>query len=69
MLDCAKARHRLNWEPIIDITTALRWTVEWMKSFEAGADMRRVSQSQISRFMELAQNQETPRCECVASGP
>jgi CDP-glucose 4,6-dehydratase len=55
MLDCAKARHRLKWEPVLDITTALRWTVEWMKSLEAGADMRRVSESQIGRFMELAQ--------------
>ena len=58
MLDCAKARHRLKWEPVLDLTTALRWTVEWMKSLEAAADMRRVSQSQISRFMELAQDQE-----------
>jgi len=58
MLDCAKARHRLGWEPMLDIKAALRWTVEWMKALEAGADMRRVSLSQISRFMELAQNQE-----------
>jgi CDP-glucose 4,6-dehydratase len=60
MLDCAKARHQLKWEPVLDITTALRWTVEWMKSLEAGADMRRVSESQIRRFMELAGNRETP---------
>ena len=58
MLDCAKARHRLKWEPTLDVTTALRWTVEWMKALEAGSDMRRVSQSQIGRFMELAQDQE-----------
>jgi len=58
MLDCAKARHRLRWEPTLEITTALRWTVEWMKAFEAGADMQRVSESQIGRFMELARNQE-----------
>ena len=59
MLDCAKARHRLRWEPVLDIKTALRWTVEWMKALKAGADMRRVSQSQISRFMEFVQNEET----------
>jgi CDP-glucose 4,6-dehydratase len=54
MLDCAKARHRLEWEPLLDITTALHWTVEWMKSCQAGADMRRVTESQTDRFMELA---------------
>ena len=63
MLDCAKARHRLKWEPALDITTALRWTVEWMKALEAGSDMRRVSESQIGRFTELAQNQEESNAE------
>ena len=58
MLDCAKARHRLKWEPVLEITTALRWTVEWMKALEAGAGMRCVSESQIGRFMKLAQNRE-----------
>jgi len=58
MLDCAKARHRLKWEPVLEITTALRWTVEWMKALDAGADMRGVSESQIGRFMKLARNQE-----------
>lgn len=59
MLDCAKARHRLQWEPLLDITTALHWTAEWMQSCQAGADMRRVSESQIGRFMELLQNGAT----------
>ena len=59
MLDCAKSIHRLNWEPVLDVTTALRWTVEWMKSLQGGADMRRVSESQIGRFMEFVQNEET----------
>ncbi len=68
MLDCAKARHRLRWEPVLDIKTALRWTVEWMKALEAGADMRRVSQSQISRFMELAQDQETSDASARPAG-
>jgi CDP-glucose 4,6-dehydratase len=59
MLDCAKARHRLKWEPMLDFTTALRWTVEWMKSLQEGSDMRRVSESQINRFMGLAQHGKT----------
>jgi CDP-glucose 4,6-dehydratase len=60
-LDCAKARRWLQWEPLLDITTALRWTVEWIKSWQAGADMRRVSESQVGRFMELAQRQPDMR--------
>jgi len=60
MLDCAKSIHRLKWEPILDITTALRLTVEWMKSLQAGADMRQVSEYQIGRFIEWAQNAGTP---------
>lgn len=59
MLDCAKARHQLQWEPLLDITTALHWTVEWMKSCQAGADMRRVTESQTGRFMDLVQNGAT----------
>lgn len=61
MLDSAKARHRLNWRPVLDITTGLQWTVEWMKSLQAGANMRRVSKYQIGRFMELAQSAEKPK--------
>jgi PAS domain S-box-containing protein len=61
MLDCTKARHRLKWEPLLDLTTALRWTLEWMKSLQGGADMRRVSESQINRFMGLAQKGKTTR--------
>jgi CDP-glucose 4,6-dehydratase len=61
MLDCAKARHRLKWEPMLDFKTALRWTVEWMKSLQVGADMRRVSESQINRFMGFAQQGKTTR--------
>jgi PAS domain S-box-containing protein len=68
MLDCAKARHRLGWEPVLEIKTALRWTVEWMKALKAGADMRRVSQSQISRFMELAQDQEMSHASAWLAG-
>lgn len=59
MLDCAKARHQLQWEPLLDIITALHWTVEWMKSCQRGDDMRRVTELQIGRFMELEQNGET----------
>jgi len=59
VLDCAKSIHRLKWEPVLDLTTALRWTVQWMKLLQSGDDMHRASEYQIGRFMELAQNAGT----------
>ncbi len=55
-LDCSKARAILGWEPVTDLRTALRWTVDWTKSFEAKADMLNVSKTQIVRFMAKAGN-------------
>jgi CDP-glucose 4,6-dehydratase len=57
-LDCAKARAKLGWKPAIDLNTALYWTVEWMKAYQAGADMRRMTEIQINRFMEIARHAE-----------
>jgi CDP-glucose 4,6-dehydratase len=54
MLDCSKAHARLGWEPVVDLRTALRWTVDWAKSFLAKADMRNVTEGQIVQFMARA---------------
>ena len=56
MLDCSKARSRLGWKPVLDLSTTLHWTVDWAKSFQAKADMRRVTEGQIVRFMAIADN-------------
>ena len=56
MLDCSKAHARLGWKPVIDLRTALRWTVDWAKSFQAKADMRNVTEGQIVQFMAIAEN-------------
>ena len=53
-LDCSKARAMLGWEPVVDLRTALRWTVDWTKSFQANADMHNASKTQIVRFMAAA---------------
>jgi CDP-glucose 4,6-dehydratase len=58
ILDCAKARAKLGWKPAIDLNTALYWIVEWMKAYQAGADMRHMTETQINRFMEIAQPAE-----------
>jgi CDP-glucose 4,6-dehydratase len=52
-LDCSKARQLLGWRPRLRLADALRWTVEWHRSHEAGADMRSVSLSQIAAYQQL----------------
>jgi CDP-glucose 4,6-dehydratase len=53
-LDCSKAHTLLNWQPRLDVGTALAWTVEWYKSWRAGADMREFSLSQIAAYSKLS---------------
>lgn len=52
-LDCSKASAKLGWLPKLNLETALTWVVEWTKSFQQGADMRAVTESQIKRFTDL----------------
>lgn len=53
ILDCSKARHGLGWSPTLDLRTALCWIVDWVRAFQAGDDMRRVTEGQISDFTQL----------------
>ncbi len=49
-LDCAKAKHHLNWHPQLDVKTALSWVVDWAKAWQSGADMRDFTANQIMAF-------------------
>ena len=49
-LDCSKIKAQLGWQPRWHITEAVEKTVEWAKAWEQGADMRRVTETQIDRF-------------------
>ncbi len=51
-LDCSKARTQINWEPKLDLPTALAWIVDWTKAWQQDHDMRQKSQSQIQQFMQ-----------------
>jgi CDP-glucose 4,6-dehydratase len=53
-LDCSKARTQINWEPQLDLATALAWIVDWTKAWQQGYDMKQKSQAQIQQFMQLA---------------
>ena len=50
-LDCSKIKAQLGWRPRWHIEEAVEKTVEWVKAWEAGADMRAVSEEQIRAFL------------------
>jgi len=50
-LDCSKLRSTLGWRPRWHIADAVEKTTEWAKAWEAGADMRAVSEEQIQGFL------------------
>jgi CDP-glucose 4,6-dehydratase len=49
-LDCTKARQLLGWHPVVQLTTALEWIVDWYCRLNEGSDMRRVTLDQIDRY-------------------
>ncbi len=49
-LDSAKSRTELGWQPHWHLDSALRATVDWHKSYEAGKDMRVVTEQQIRSY-------------------
>jgi CDP-glucose 4,6-dehydratase len=53
-VDAGKAQARLGWKPRLDLAHAIEWTVEWYCAWRDGADMRRVSESQLERYRGLA---------------
>ncbi|MGH7793433.1 MAG: CDP-glucose 4,6-dehydratase [Candidatus Binatia bacterium] len=55
MLDSTKSRVKLGWRPALDLEASLRWIVKWVKSFQAGANMRSVTEAQIRTYMEKTQ--------------
>ncbi|MDU2063422.1 MAG: CDP-glucose 4,6-dehydratase [Sporomusaceae bacterium] len=52
-LDCSKARTMLKWQPRWNLTTALEETIEWIKAYQNGFDMRLICQGQIQKYMQL----------------
>ncbi|HEY9697181.1 MAG TPA: CDP-glucose 4,6-dehydratase [Trichocoleus sp.] len=52
-LDCSKAQGQLGWRPQLDLEVTLQWIVEWTKAYQAGEEMRSVTQEQIQEFMTL----------------
>jgi PAS domain S-box-containing protein len=59
ILDCSKARQQLGWSATLDLRTALCWIVDWVRAFQAGDDMRRATEGQISEFTQLLSTGES----------
>jgi CDP-glucose 4,6-dehydratase len=54
-LDCSKAASRLRWSPAIELDEALRLTVAWYRAYQAGAEIRAITLSQIQHFLSKQQ--------------
>jgi CDP-glucose 4,6-dehydratase len=55
-LDASKAGAYLNWRPVLPLTQALLWIVEWYQAFQSGADLHELTLKQIEKYEIAAQN-------------
>jgi CDP-glucose 4,6-dehydratase len=55
-LDASKAKALLNWHPVLPLNQALEWIVEWYRGYQASADLRKLTCSQIERYEALSRN-------------
>ena len=49
-LDTSKAKTYLGWRPHLPLPLALDWIVEWYRAYQAGADLRELTTTQIQRY-------------------
>lgn len=49
-VDSSKSRMRLGWEPRLDLSGCLDWTVEWFRRRQAGEDAAEITLDQIARY-------------------
>ena len=52
-LDSSKARTRLGWRPVLELTTVIDWIVDWYSRYHQGAPARELTIEQIDRYQEL----------------
>jgi len=52
-LDCTKSKSLLHWYPRLSIETLMDWIVEWYQSAEGKADLRNLTEEQITRYENL----------------
>ena len=52
-LDVSRAKANLEWQPILPLSSALEWIVEWYHAFQAGDDLRQLTLAQIARYESI----------------
>ena len=55
-LDCSKARETFGWQPVWDVDSAIRETVDWYKSWNKGKDMMEYTKGQIGSFWDKSRH-------------
>jgi CDP-glucose 4,6-dehydratase len=55
-LDSSMARACLEWHPVLPLTQALDWIVEWYRALQVGNDLRHLTRKQIERYEALSAN-------------
>lgn len=52
VLDSGEAQRTLGWSPILDLETALAWTLAWWEAEQAGASLVELASAQVSGYCE-----------------
>jgi len=50
-LDSAKARNKLGWTSLVDISTSLMWIIEWAKGYINKNDIKKLTFTQIDNYL------------------
>lgn len=53
ILNCQKAKTKLQWNSKININTALKLTIEWYEKYFNNENMRKITEEQIEKFQDF----------------
>ena len=67
-LDSSKSWSELGWQALLEIESALEWTLAWYKLWQDGAEMRQVTEMQIAAYEARLQDASRGVAEEVPSG-
>ena len=63
-LDVSKAKDELGWLPVLPLSEALNWIVEWYRTCHTNGDLPRLTRAQIDEYEELAGSITRTVCGC-----
>lgn len=52
-LDIGKTKEILNWQPLLNSSAAIEWTIQWHKQVMNGTDPLKLTSSQIKQYSQL----------------